>query len=246
MDITWEELKIFLTELKNLPVSASIPLGEAGFAVSTGCDIESWVFYPERINDIKTAQKAIEFFKAQKVSFMWPVYNGGERVLEDAGLHYAGSLAGMLFDPVWHEMMEPFFPKAESNIDPNSWAKTAWYAFGGDADEVPEKYFELAKAFSENPNFYIYVHRTDDNIDGCFMLRDTSEKFAPVGVYYFATVPEARRKGVASAMMRKICSLARGRKILLQSTPAGLPFYKTCMFEELCKIPVYSDTSDVF
>ena len=40
--------------------------------------------------------------------------------------------------------------------------------------------------------------------------------------------------------------VSSGKKILLQATPAGLPFYKNFGFEELCKIPVYSDTRDVF
>ena len=98
MDITWEELKNFLTELKTLPVSKTLELEDVGFAVSTGCDIESWVFYPHRVNNIKVVESVIEFFKAQKVSFMWPVYNGGEKILEDAGLKYAGSLTGMIFE----------------------------------------------------------------------------------------------------------------------------------------------------
>ena len=34
------------------------------------------------------------------------------------------------------------------------------------------------------------------------------------GVYYFATIPEMRRKGVARSMMNEICRLSRGKKIL--------------------------------
>ena len=66
------------------------------------------------------------------------------------------------------------------------------------------------------------------------------------GVYYFATIPEQRRKGVARSMMNEICRLSNGKKILLQATPMGLPFYKNFGFKELCKIPVYSDSDDVF
>ena len=236
MNITWKELKFFLTELKNLPVSESISLGESGFAVSTGCDIESWVFYPERINDIKIAEKAIEFFKAQKVSFMWPVYDGGEKILEDAGLHYAGSLTGMIYDNEKLSITSNF----SAITDYKDWARTAWHGFGGEYDDGPEKYFELVKAFNENPKFSLHLH---ENFSGSFMLVDEPNS---TGVYYFATVPEMRRRGVARSMMNEICRLSKGKKILLQATPAGLPFYKDYGFQELCKIPVYSDTSDVF
>ncbi|MBR1486754.1 MAG: hypothetical protein IJ597_05825 [Synergistaceae bacterium] len=150
MNITWEELKIFLTELKNLPVSESITLGESGFAVSTGCDIESWVFYPELVKDIEVVEKAVNFFKAQKVSFMWPVYAGGEKILEDAGLKFAGKLTGMIYEP---EKLSPLTSNPSRLTDYRDWARTAWHGFGGEYDDVPENYFSLVKAFSENPKF---------------------------------------------------------------------------------------------
>lgn len=248
MNTTWQELEFFLKQLKSLPVSESIMLSENGFAVSTGCDIESWVFYPERVKDIKIARKVIEFFKAQKVSFMWPVYDGGEKVLEDAGLLYAGSLTGMVFDPAWHETLEVLIPKRKfKKTDPRIWACAAWHGFGGEYDDVPEKYFELVKSFSENKYFSLVTHQTGENHDGTFMIVEKPErKYDPLGLYYFATIPEMRRKGIAREMMYRICEFARGRKIFLQATPAGLPFYKDYGFEELCKIPVYSTTTDVF
>ena len=240
MNITWEELKIFLTELKNLPVSESITLGESGFAVSTGCDIESWVFYPELVKDIEVVEKAVNFFKAQKVSFMWPVYAGGEKILEDAGLKFAGKLTGMIYEP---EKLSPLTSNPSRLTDYRDWARTAWHGFGGEYDDVPENYFSLVKAFSENPKFSLHTHKINNESVGSFMLVDEPDS---TGVYYFATIPEQRRKGIARAMMNEICKLSSGKKVLLQATPAGLPFYKNFGFKELCKIPVYSDSSDVF
>jgi len=246
VNTTWKELEFFLRQLRTLPVSKSIDLDEKGFAVSTGCDIESWVFYPERVKDIKIAERVINFFKEQKVSFMWPVYDGGEKILEDSGLIYAGSLTGMSLENQLGMRNEELGMKKEKTfLTPNSslltdsWARTAWHGFGGEIDDVPEKYFELVKSFSENKYFSLHNHENK----GSFMLVDEPDS---VGVYYFATVPEERRKGIAREMMTKICEFARGRKIFLQATPAGLPFYKNYGFEELCKIPVYSTTSDVF
>ena len=242
MNITWEELKFFLTELKNLPVSKTLELEDGGFAVSTGCDIESWVFYPE-IKNIKIIERVIEFFKAQKVSFMWPVIEGSEKFLEDSGLKFAGFLTGMIYEPEKFSSSLSF--NSSSKINYKDWAVTAWHGFGGEYDDVPENYFDLVKAFDENPKFSLYLHenKNENKFEGSFMLVDEPDS---TGVYYFATIPEARRRGVARSMMNEICKLSKGKKILLQATPMGLPFYKNFGFKELCKIPVYSDSNDVF
>ena len=65
------------------------------------------------------------------------------------------------------------------------------------------------------------------------------------GVYYFATLPKFRRKGIARAMMSEICRLSSGKTIVLQATPSGVPFYKNFGFEELFTIPVYSNENDI-
>ena len=243
MNITWQDLSFFLTRLKSLPVSKSIALGEKGFCVSTGSDLDSWVFYPERINNIEVVESAVKFFKENKISFMWPVYDGGEKFLEKAGLFYAGSLTGMIYSPQY--MGEP---NIERTLKRQEWAKTSWQAFGGEAGKVPENYYKLAEAFRNEPSFSIYAYpngikdKYNDYWGTALLVNEPNA----TGVYYFATVPEMRRQGIAKSMMNTICVLSQGRRILLQATPAGLPFYKSYGFEELCKIPVYSDKSDVF
>ncbi len=240
MNITWNEFSFFLTQLKNLPVSKNIELENGGFCVSTGCSMESWVFYPERIYNADVVETVTEFFKDEKISFMWPVYDGGEKFLEDSGLKYAGSLTGMIYDP---ENSASECEISKINFNFKDWARTAWCGFGGKEDEISEKYFELVEAFDKNPKFSLHLHKTENKFDGSFMLLDEPDS---TGVYYFATVPEMRRRGIAFSMMKDICRLSRGKKIFLQSTPAGLPFYKKFGFKELCKIPVYSDSCDVF
>ena len=235
-NITWQDLSFFLTRLKNLPVSKNINLGDnGGFCVSTGCDFESWVYYPERVRSSEVVERAIKFFRENKISFVWPLYDGGEKFLEDSGLLYAGSLTGMIYEPM------PGSQEGDCNktLPANEWARIAWRGFGGKVDGIPENYYKFVDALGKEPSFTLSAYMSC----GSYLLVNEPDA---TGVYYFATVPEMRRKGVARAMMNVICSLSKGKKILLQSTPSGLPFYKSFGFVELCKIPVYSDASDVF
>lgn len=246
MNITWQDLSFFLDKLKSLSVSKSIKIGDnGGFCVSTGYDLESWVYYPARIRNSEIVERAIKFFRENKISFMWPVYDGGEKILEDCGLLYAGSLTGMIYNPPSALQETSNYP---STLKATDWAQTAWRGFGGKAEEIPENYYKLVDALFNEPSFSMsaYTGKDTDNLKnywGTYLLVNEPDA---TGVYYFATVPEMRRQGIARAMMKNICRLSRGKKILLQATPAGLPFYKNFGFTELCKIPVYSDTSDVF
>ena len=196
--------------------------GGAGFCVSTGCNIESWVFSPEKIHSMKLVEKAIRFFRKQDISFMWPVYAPADKnVLDNAiGIKYAGDLTGMIYEP------EPETSDAVTGypkVNFRDWAKIAWHGFGGEYDDVPENYYALVKAFDESKHFSLHLYEDK----GSFMLNHSKDS---VGVYYFAVIPEERRKGVARSMMNEICRLSNGRKILLQATPMGLPFYKNFGF----------------
>ena len=243
-NIIWQDIEFFLTRLKNLPVSKSLPLDEknGGFCVSTGCSFESWVYYPARVTDPEMVKNVMKFFDDEKISFMWPVYNGGERILEECGLVFAGNLTAMSYTP-------PQNLNPESNLrvyetDSVAWAQTAWHGFGGEAFGTPMNYYNLVEAlFNDKDNLKLYLTECEGENVGTFLT--TLEKDL-IGVYYFATIPEYRRQGVARVMMNEICKLAYGKTIVLQATPAGLPFYKKFGFEELFLIPIYSTESDIF
>jgi GNAT superfamily N-acetyltransferase len=88
---------------------------------------------------------------------------------------------------------------------------------------------------------------------GTFMLASCGFE-AGIGVYYFATLPEERGKGVGSAMMEKILRVAsEGASgfpalgfVVLQATPSGARFYASQGFDALFPLPLYSLTQDVF
>ena len=242
-NIIWQDLEFFLTRLKDLPVSKSLTLDDknGSFCVSTGCSFESWVYYPARVTDPEMVKSVINFFKDENISFMWPVYNGGEKVLEDCGLMFAGNLTAMSYTPQTYNF--------ENNLriyetDSVAWAQTAWHGFGGGAFDTPKNYYKLVEAiFNDKEHFKLYLTECEGENVGTFLT--TNEKDL-MGVYYFATIPEYRRQGAARAMMNEICRLAFGKTIVLQATPMGLPFYKKFGFEERFIIPIYSTESDIF
>ena len=242
MDIIWQDFSFFLTRLKYLPVSKSLTLGANNevFCVSTGCSFESWVYYPARITDPEIVKRTVKFFSDENISFMWPVYNGGEKILEDCGLIYAGNLTAMSY--------ESKSSHATNNLkiyeaDSHDWADIAWQGFGSEAGTTSKEYYKLVEAFKNDTSLRLYIADYEGKHAGTFLI--TNEKNL-MGVYYFATLPEFRRKGIARAMMSKICELASGKTIVLQATPMGLPFYKKFGFEERFIIPIYSTESDIF
>lgn len=242
----WEDMKFFLSRLTFLSVSESMKLGE-GFCVSTGCASENWVYYPERITSKNIVDDAMKFFAERNISFMWPVYDGGEEILKEAGLLHAGDLAAMTLDSAKVSHNTDSRITIEAVITPEQsreWARTAWHGFGGGADDTPENYFALAEALShDRENLSLYLARKDGEYAGTFLV--THEE-ALMGVYYFAVVPEMRRQGIAESMMKGVCSLSGGKRIVLQATPSGRPFYKKFGFAELFMMPVYSIEDDIF
>lgn len=257
MNIVWENFGFFFENLKNLSVSKSLNLSNKNFCVSTGCDLESWVYYPEKNIAPEDVENVIKFFNEQNISFLWPVYGNGEEVLKSSGLFYAGDLTAMKMEsnlsvdkststgvekPLCHLAMTS--PLSKGRLKPiEKWAKTVWEGFDGNPDEIPENYFSIVESLSECKNFSLYVSTYEGKEAGTFLLTHGENV---TGVYYFATLPKFRRKGIARAMMSEICRLSSGKTIVLQATPSGVPFYKNFGFEELFTIPVYSNENDIW
>jgi len=81
---------------------------------------------------------------------------------------------------------------------------------------------------------------------GTFLLAPGDQT---MGIYYFAVLPEFRRQGVAAEMMSEAgrMALAAGcHELVLQSTPAGLPFYRNAGFTPRGEMALFSSSEDVF
>ena len=249
--VIWEELKFFVNTLKGLHVSINLELSEKTFCVSTRTYSENWVYFPEGIINPEAVNMAVNFFRERDEEFMWPVYSGGRELLEGAGLIYAGDLAAMMLKPE-RVSISDYRPdvKIFRSDDPEEWAITSWLGFGGSDEDFPENYRVFVKALSEaGERISLYSAKYDGENAGVFALTNECEV---MGVYYFAVVPDFRRKGIARAMMSEICRYALSsevrspKRIVLQSTPMGHEFYSNFGFTDLFKIPVYSTESDIF
>lgn len=246
-NVIWEDLKFFLERLRVLPISESLELGNnGGFCVSTQCESENWVYFPEIVDEAE-AKRAINFFSERKISFMWPIYDSGEKVLEAEGLLYAGKLEAMSLEPG-----EAKFTASNPSVkispvnNSETWARVAWHSFGGGIDDTPANYYALVDALNNDwGNLALYLAELDGEPAGTFLI--TNEQNL-MGVYYFAVVPEMRRKKIAASMMNEICRLAgeKKKKIVLQATPMGVKFYESFGFQSLFSMPVYSTESDIF
>ena len=99
---------------------------------------------------------------------------------------------------------------------------------------------------ARDPSLKMATARAGGEDVGTFLLAFSG---SAVGVYYFAVLPSFRRQGVAAAMMDeadRIAGNAGGGRIVLQATPAGVPFYRSAGFEAHFEIPLFSMTGDVF
>ena len=245
-DMIWGELGFFVKCLNDLAVSESMRLTETGsYCVSTGTYSENWVYFPEDITNHEAVNVAVNFFREREEEFMWPVYSGGGKLLENAGLIYAGDLAAMSLEPDRVRIVDDRQDvKIYRSDDYEEWAIISWLGFGGSDEDFPENYCDFVKALSEQrERVSLYSAKYEGENAGVFLLTNEAEMR---GVYYFAVVPEFRRRGIARAMMNEICRLSEGKRIVLQSTPMGEKFYRSYGFGELFRMRVYSTEEDIF
>jgi len=115
----------------------------------------------------------------------------------------------------------------------------------GELDLLPEPAYEdiaaindLAYGYADEPfrralgdlpadDSHIYVARVDDRPAACLVAEDHHE--ADCGIYWVATLPVARGRGLATALMREALADARerGRRTsTLQATKLGQPVYE--------------------
>ncbi|TMM16290.1 MAG: GNAT family N-acetyltransferase [Actinobacteria bacterium] len=123
------------------------------------------------------------------------------------------------------------------------WARTrdahALAAINEAAYGLPAGEFTAAmSAFSDDPTL-LYLARVDGRPAACLAALDDD---GDCGIYLVATIPSARGRGLASALLQQALAEACERGCAtssLQATAAGFPVYQRCGYRDLCAIEMW-------
>ncbi|CBL27643.1 GNAT family N-acetyltransferase [Fretibacterium fastidiosum] len=248
----WSNLGAFLDVLRGLSASEAMDLSpEGGFCLSTRSRSasENWVWLQPDLVTQERAEAALRFFGDRGLPFVWPLPGDCEaaETLRAAGLKEAGQLEVMSLPPTpirGRGGKELTFRTVRTREEALRWASVAWLAFGGEPP-VPVSALNGAEAMADSP-LRLGAAMAGEEAVGTFLL---SPFAASLGVYYFAVLPGYRRRGAAMAMMGEVLRAAKElgtERIVLQATPAGVPFYRAAGFESHGAIPLFSNSDDVF
>jgi GNAT superfamily N-acetyltransferase len=104
---------------------------------------------------------------------------------------------------------------------------------------LPSGEFVQAMRALERPPMRLYLARVDGRPASCL---GTLDHDGDCGIYFVATAPEARGRGLASALLRTALAEARTRGCTtssLQATRAGFRVYARCGFRDRCAIEMW-------
>ena len=126
------------------------------------------------------------------------------------------------------------------------WAQAAWQGFDGEG-LAPGAFQKLVEAMAGDASgLQLVLARIQGEDVGTFLLALGDQT---MGIYYFAVLLGFRRRGVAASMMAEAgrMALAAGcHELVLQSTPAGLSFYRNAGFTPRGELALFSSSGDVF
>jgi GNAT superfamily N-acetyltransferase len=199
------------------------------------------IFVPgARIEEISST---LCFFKEMRLPFTVPQFKHmtSEFVgaLETCGLavrqnYTAMALRASAFDNAKADAS--FARVGEEDIA--AWADTVWEGFGG-TPPTPALYSSFARYLCETHSNRLFLLKADSRPASCALLHSSA---LACGLYYFATVPRYRRRGVARSHMSALAGFSARLcdKLVLLATEEGLPFYNDFGFTSVADIPMRS------
>jgi len=249
-------LRFTLEAIAALKTSRSIFFREKGsafeglaLATGTNSSSENWAFFPSGIVDTKNIERVCSFFKDQSLPFIWPLFPEAAsdmRILEEAGMISRGELLAMTRSTTLYEKNNILSSLSfEINKKTDLWAETAWTAFDSQLG-APASFVKLAQGLRDSDGFFLILAKRDGIPAGTAMLVLSG---GSAGLYYFATLPKERRKGIGNAMLYEAARISkeRGKSVFtLQATPGGASFYASRGFRPLFGLPLYSFSEEVF
>ncbi len=158
------------------------------------------------------------------------------KIFQRLGLRHAVNLPGMVADP----MMPAAKPLPEIEIRRVADASTrhAFCGIGSVCFNVPLPWFEeVFSSIRVWEGFASYVAYVDGDPVSTVSL---VEGGGGIGVYNLATLPGHQRCGYGEAILRIALDRHGARRVILQSTPAGLRLYERMGFRTVTSVSVYS------
>ena len=175
-----------------------------------------------------------------RVPYTVPIFPGCDefmpQLLRDNGLRPGGTSFAMGLDKC--DAVKDAACEAVTNDNFADFVKLVWLGFDSACD-LDYEYADYLKYMTNLPVTEAYLLRNEEGkAVSCGLLLDSGSVF---GAYYFATLPEERRKGYARRLMGSLAarSFEKYESLVLLSTEAGKPFYDNFGFAELGTVPLY-------
>lgn len=243
-----ENIFSFTAMLGRTPGGKLLRLPSGSFAALSGLPFagENYAVFKERATPGEVSD-ALDFFEWRGSPFIVPQFPD----LDRAALDFFAS-SGLSVKKKYTAMSLEYSKDYRRNMDAEivcgqmgaiEWGTTVWSGFGGKGS-APQSYLDFAQFLTARWENRPYAMREDGRTIACGMLHKSENAY---GVYYFTTVPEKRRKGLARRMMETLAATAFETRssLVLLSTKEGLPFYLDFGFTPLADIPIYSSSDDI-
>ena len=187
--------------------------------------------------------RGLDFFARTSRQHIWPLFPGTDEeagaLLEAAGLTRGEDFMAMTSDlggaPGARAGSAAIVERASDKDDARRWARTAWRGFDS-VEDPPERFVSNVLGMARLGG--VSLMRAGWEAVG--MLFASGES---CGIYYVATLPEARGRGLAGAIVEGLKSLARDighdRTVLLATT-SGRKIYLKHGFEDKGAVKIYS------
>ena len=189
--------------LGGAPGGGLLPLGGASLAAASGQPHagENYALLAQGAGADEVEQAA-RFFAERGAEFVTPwlpqTPQAVARALEERGIERRRIYTSMYL-PVEAERGHGSPEVAEvTAAEAARWGEAAWYAFGGEAGEEARAYAPFGEYLANHPKNRAFALEENGRYVSTALIHETPEAY---GLYYFATVPERRRQGLAAKLM---------------------------------------------
>lgn len=242
----------FLQMIASAPHGASLHFKDGSLAAASGEPSagENYVIFNEEARP-KDVAEAKAFFEKRGASFIAPWLPSTPYELAEA-FQENGLLRRRIYTSMYlpRENMTPLDGvgcfEDISGAQRSDWAEALWLAFGGDGADAKgiAGYRSFGEYLAQASGNRALVLRDEGRIVTTALLHETAET---MGLYYFATLPEHRKRGHAGRLLEALggLSLKADKELCLLATEEGFKLYISHGFKMIDKIAIYSTSADI-